>query len=306
MRIVTTPPLGGVMITVLAALAAAPAAADDVHCPPDLGAVEIDGNVLVAAPCRLDGTTVKGNVEVFAGGSLVAVGATIIGNVQAAAADAVDLDDTAVNGSVQLDDMVGAENLVTNSEIGGSIQQVSSLNRLIVVGSSVGADIQVLSNDAEVVVDDSDVTGNVQLEGVGGASSAVANSRIVGGVQLVENTSMLDIAANSVGADLQAFSNTGGVTVERNVIDGNLQCKSNEPAPAGSDNQVSGNAEDQCAGLQSAVVASGGNNVALPSLGSDTARSSGGSGSLGPAAAVLLLIAGVLGVRRRGSGATAV
>jgi hypothetical protein len=80
----------------------AAAAADDVHCPPNIGRVTIDGNVLVAAPCRLDGTTVKGNVLLFAGGSLVAVGANIIGNIQAENADFIDVADTDVNGGIQL------------------------------------------------------------------------------------------------------------------------------------------------------------------------------------------------------------
>lgn len=48
------------------------AAAEDVSCPPDLGAVTVDGNVLVTRPCTLDGTTVKGNVHLYSGGSLIA------------------------------------------------------------------------------------------------------------------------------------------------------------------------------------------------------------------------------------------
>jgi hypothetical protein len=80
----------------------AAATADDVHCPRDIGNVTIDGNVLVAAPCRLDGTTVKGNVLRYAGGSLVAVGGRIIGNLQAENADFIDVADIDVNGDIQL------------------------------------------------------------------------------------------------------------------------------------------------------------------------------------------------------------
>jgi hypothetical protein len=36
--------------------------ADDIDCPPELGAVTVDGNVLIAAACIMDGTTVTGNI----------------------------------------------------------------------------------------------------------------------------------------------------------------------------------------------------------------------------------------------------
>lgn len=55
----------------------------DVNCPPDLGAVTVDGNVLVSGPCRLQGTTVIGNVLLYSGGSLVAQNSRIDGNSQA-------------------------------------------------------------------------------------------------------------------------------------------------------------------------------------------------------------------------------
>lgn len=84
----------------IAAYGTPTALADDVNCPPDLGAVTIDGNVLVAAPCRLDGTTVKGNAHLYAGGSLIARNADIDGNIQAENADYIDVVDSFVNGSI--------------------------------------------------------------------------------------------------------------------------------------------------------------------------------------------------------------
>ncbi len=50
---------------------AAPAFAD-VYCPPNLGPVTIDDNVIVTGQCLLDGTRVKGNVLVQSGGALSA------------------------------------------------------------------------------------------------------------------------------------------------------------------------------------------------------------------------------------------
>lgn len=57
--------------------------ADGVRCPPGLGVVTIDGNVLVSAGgCTLAGTRVRGNVHQYGGGTLIARGARIDGNIQ--------------------------------------------------------------------------------------------------------------------------------------------------------------------------------------------------------------------------------
>lgn len=283
----------------------AAAMADDVHCPANLGAVEIDGNVLIAAPCRLDGTTVKGSVELFAGGSLVAVDAVIIGNIQATTADFVDVDRTEVGGSVQLDDMVGTVNSITNSAVNGSVQQSSSLSRLEVLGSVVGSDIQAFSNSSAVIVDDNEIEGSVQLEDVSGGASAVTNSSVNGGIQLLSNATGLDVSGNTVGADIQGFSNSGGLLIENNTVDGNLQCKENDPAPTGGNNRVSGNKEDQCENLVSGTGGAG----TAPSAGSvsqapsssslgESAVDDSGGGTTGPLTAMLLLVLTVGRIRR--------
>jgi hypothetical protein len=142
----------------------AAAAADDVHCPPNIGRVTIDGNVLVAAPCRLDGTTVKGNVLLFAGGSLVAVGANIIGNIQAENADFIDVADTDVNGGIQLDDLVGDATRVERSTVGGSIQLKDNRSRLEVFDNDVIGDVQAFSNVGGVVITDNVIDGNLQCK----------------------------------------------------------------------------------------------------------------------------------------------
>src|SRR5690606_27637238 len=95
------------LLAILAALTLAGVAhADDVDCPPELGAVTIDGNVLIAAACTMDGTTVTGNILLYAGGSLVARGVDVEGNIQADDADYVDVMESEVDGSIQLDGLV--------------------------------------------------------------------------------------------------------------------------------------------------------------------------------------------------------
>lgn len=290
-----------ITLTGIGFILSATAMADDVHCPANLGAVEIDGNVLIAAPCRLDGTTVKGSVELFAGGSLIAVDATIIGNIQATAADFVDVDNSEVEGSVQLDDMVGTTNSVRNSTIVGAVQQTGSLSALEVIDNVIGADVQVFGNSAAVTVDDNHIEGSVQLDDVMGGTSAVTNSFVNGGIQLSSNGTGFNVSDNTVGADLQAFSNSGGLSIENNVIDGNLQCKENDPAPVGGNNQVSGNKEDQCEnlvpGTSGNVSAQGADSGAL-APNSNAGSGGSGGGALGPLAAVLVLLLTIGRARR--------
>jgi cytoskeletal protein CcmA (bactofilin family) len=168
-----------IVFTVLAGFPTS-ASADDVHCPPLLGNVTIDGNVLIAAPCRLDGTTVKGNVHLFAGGSLISrVGTRIEGSVQAENSDFIDVADTHVNGNIQLDNLVGDRSIVNRSTIGGSIQLTSNRSRLEVVSNTVNADVQAFSNTGGVIIADNVIDGNLQCKS-NNPPPAGGNNRVQG------------------------------------------------------------------------------------------------------------------------------
>jgi hypothetical protein len=139
--------------------------ADDVHCPPFIGSVTIDGNVLVAAPCRLEGTTVKGNIHLYAGGSLIARNGTRVeGGIQAENSDFIDVAETQVNGNIQLDNLVGDRSLIESSTIEGSIQLTSNRSRLEVLSNTVNADVQAFGNTGGVVMADNVIDGNLQCK----------------------------------------------------------------------------------------------------------------------------------------------
>jgi len=161
---VRTPVTASVGLLLLAA-AAGPARGDDVNCPPFLGNVTIDGNVLVAGACRLDGTTVIGNVHLYAGGSLIARdGVRIEGSIQGENADFIDLADTRVNGNIQLDNFVGDRSIVNQSSIGGSIQLKANRSRIEVVDNTVDADVQAFENRGLVLIAGNVVGGNLQCK----------------------------------------------------------------------------------------------------------------------------------------------
>jgi hypothetical protein len=169
-------------LSLLAALAASPAVvlADDVNCPPNLGNVTVDGNVLVAAPCRLDGTTVKGNVQLYAGGSLITRGnVRIEGSIQAENSDFIDLADTFVNGNIQLDNLVGDRSIIERSNVGGSIQLNSNRSRLEVLNNTVDSDVQAFANRGGVVIADNVIDGNLQCK-ENNPTPAGGNNRVQG------------------------------------------------------------------------------------------------------------------------------
>ena len=118
------------VLSALTSLAGLPTAslADDVHCPPHFSDVAIDGNI------------------------------------QAENAFEVDVADSEIGGSVQLDDLVGDLTVILNNRIDGSIQLKSNRSRLDVVDNVVGADIQAFSNTGGVDITENSVDGNLQCK----------------------------------------------------------------------------------------------------------------------------------------------
>jgi len=140
-----------------------PAFADDVDCSGSIGATTVDGNVLVAAPCELDGTTVKGNVELFEGGALIARNVDVIGNIQAANAASADVTDSDIGGSVQLDELTGEINVARN-QVNGSIQVVGNWSAIGLADNYVGADVQAFSNTGGIDITGNTIDGNLQCK----------------------------------------------------------------------------------------------------------------------------------------------
>lgn len=140
-----------------------PTYADDVDCIGTIDAKTVDGNVLVATRCELDGTTVKGNVELFEGGQLVARNVEIIGNLQAANAASADVADSDIGGSVQLDELTGDISIARN-RIEGSIQVVGNWSPIALTDNVVGADVQAFSNTGGVDIVSNTIDGNLQCK----------------------------------------------------------------------------------------------------------------------------------------------
>jgi hypothetical protein len=144
-------------------LGAAPAQADDTTCRGTIGAVSLDGSVIVpeGALCKLVGTRVDGNVHVESGAILKARGVRVGGNVQAENHERVVV--KALNGS--------------RSRVDGSIQLKQGGGGRI-SQTDVASDIQLFTNDGLFVVKGNHVDGNLQCKS--------NNPRPTGGNNVVE------------------------------------------------------------------------------------------------------------------------
>ena len=156
-------------VVVASLLAASPAQADDRTCRGTIGAVAVDGDVIVpqGATCTLVGTRVDGNVEVRSGATLLARGVRVGGNVQAENHERV----------VVKPRLVGDRTV--RSTVGGSIQLVHGGGGAL-LRNVVDSDVQLFSNDGRFTVRGNVVGGNLQCKSnvprpVGGSNRVEGN-----------------------------------------------------------------------------------------------------------------------------------
>jgi hypothetical protein len=136
--------VGAALVTVLAALAAAPVAlAEERACQASLGAITVDNLVVPdGASCSLTGTRVEGTLRVGTGSTLVASGISVKGNLQAEGAARV---------------------VVRSSTVGGSIQ-VKQGRAATIARNTVNADVQVTANRGATSVSLNRIGGNLQCK----------------------------------------------------------------------------------------------------------------------------------------------
>jgi hypothetical protein len=141
------------------------ARAEEYDCQDEsLGAVTVDNlRVPQDASCTLDGTTVEGTIKVEDGASLTATQVSVIGNVQAEGAAAVNvLAGSVISGSIQIKQGVAAQ--IDQVHVNGDIQFESNTGALSATGNQVGGNVQVFQNTGGVTITDNTIDGNLQCK----------------------------------------------------------------------------------------------------------------------------------------------
>jgi hypothetical protein len=138
--------------------------AEETTCEDSLGAVTVDNlRVPQDGSCTLDGTRVEGTIKVENGASLTATRMTVIGNVQAEGALAVNvLAGSVVSGSIQIKQGGAAQ--VDEVRVIGDIQFESNVHPLIATRNQVGGNVQVIQNTGGVIIADNVIDGNLQCK----------------------------------------------------------------------------------------------------------------------------------------------
>jgi hypothetical protein len=143
--------------------AASVAYAEEFICRGSLGAVTVDNlRVPRNATCRLAGTKVRGTIKVALGATLVATRITVIGNIQAAGAKAVNVSLSSVGGSIQI--VHGGAARIHKVKVKGNILFDSNNRLLSSTYNRVGGNVQAFQNTGGVTISYNTVDGNLQCK----------------------------------------------------------------------------------------------------------------------------------------------
>ncbi len=190
------------------ALSSTKALADDYPCPPAYGNVTLDGNVLATGNCSLNGTTVKGNVQLYDSSTLFARGIFVDGNIQTQTDNVfeVDVADSRIDGNIQLDGLLGAESEIVNNQVDGDIQLDNNRPRIEVLNNDVGGNIQAFENRGLVVIAGNTVDGNLQCKE--NSPAPAGGNNVVHGNKEDQCANLLPPADN--GGDAGTTANVSG------------------------------------------------------------------------------------------------
>ncbi len=140
------------------------ARAADATCNGTLGALRFENlEVPAGATCTLNGTRVDGNIKIYNNATLLANNVTVGGNIQAdGAANVVVGGNSTVGGSVQIKQGGGAS--VNQTRVNGDIQLESNQAALAVAFNRVGGNVQVFQNTGGATINDNVIDGNLQCK----------------------------------------------------------------------------------------------------------------------------------------------
>jgi hypothetical protein len=133
----------------------------DESCP-RVGEERVRGNLQIAAPCELTGTEVRGDVILYAGGSLIARQVRIRGSLDGSRADFVVMDRSRVDGDLRLAELVGDLSNIQRTEIRGSVLLQGNRSRLEILNNDVGRGMQVLGNTGGVLIAGNSFDGDLE------------------------------------------------------------------------------------------------------------------------------------------------
>ena len=208
------------------------------ECTGTLGAVTVDRLVVPAGEtCRLQGTTVNGNIVLGVGSALITNDATVNASVRAIEGPrTVRILDTTVTGNIRV---VEATNRIVIGNAGCTVDPLAATN------------IQLVRNNGSIAICMMTIEENLQLFGNKGRIGVFDNN-IGNNLQVQRNTDTIarfrsNVVGYDGGANIHVFDNATDVRLRNNDFRNNLACRRNAPQPSGSGN--TGTLQGQCKDL---------------------------------------------------------
>jgi hypothetical protein len=132
------------------------------HCDGTIGGKTVDEvDVPSGAACTLEGTTVRGNVSIGHGGTLVARGVVVGGDVDGEGARLVEVSDNAtIRGNLQLER--GGASTVRDSEIRGDLRWLQQAGSLRVDHSRVSGNLQADQSSGGLTISFNRIGGDLE------------------------------------------------------------------------------------------------------------------------------------------------
>ena len=150
-------------------------AAQNTSCRTALGDVEVRGDLTVAAHCQLTGTDVRGNVTLFSGGSLIARDVDIRGNLEASRADFVAIEGSQIDGNLNLDELVGDNSSIENTEIRGNVSLTNNRSAFEILDNEIGGNLRASGNTGSLSISGNSIDGNLECSGNTPAPTGLGN-----------------------------------------------------------------------------------------------------------------------------------
>lgn len=155
------------------------ATAQDSNCLVDIGAVIVRGSVLIATSCELTGTEVRGNVILFAGGSLIARNVRIRGSLEGSRANFVDMRSSRVDGSLKLEEMVGDVSTIELTNLRDDVLLARNRSRLEILNNTIEEGFVATANTGGLLIAGNSI--GEDLECAGNTPAPVGIGNLVGG-----------------------------------------------------------------------------------------------------------------------------
>lgn len=137
----------------------------DLNCTSTRSDVELRGTLNVTGRCQLIGSEVRGDVIIFAGGSLLARDTRIRGSVEASRADFVELVQVRVDRSVSLQELVGDSSRIESSDLRGNVVLTSNRSRFEIVDNQFGHDLGAFGNTGGLQLASNAIDGDLLCTG---------------------------------------------------------------------------------------------------------------------------------------------